>query len=310
MEIKSHIKLIIRNYLIIIFAIILLSPAIIIAGNKYTLSSNQGTIFTTINTKENIFYSQTYSQYEDVKSADHFTETLQGWFKNPSFLEEINKDIYNDNKRGLSISAERQEKQNLIINFKYDDKSQLKNIESSIIKNLKNQIEKYNKNTNTEFQIAIYDTFSSEIKSKKIPLYIFAFIASLLIGILIAYLYEFITEKTIDIKQIENIFGKEILVNINKIRCKIMFNNFEKSLINKKTNKEKVFVFTWKTTKKEEEKFKKQFNKIKYVNLLKNPEKIQKNSDIYIIIKIGKTTTSILNQINLSIKEEYSIITI
>lgn len=70
----------------------------------------KSTVFLSIAIKNKSFNE---SPYESVQTADHMTESIQGWIKDLSFQENIR----DKSKINTELQAKRQEKNNIIVNF-------------------------------------------------------------------------------------------------------------------------------------------------------------------------------------------------
>lgn len=190
MLLLDYLKLIKRRWkaivLIVAFAAVMTSAfALIKNKNIY-----KATIFLSIGVYEadTAKTSPKNSIYENVQAADQFTETVQGWFKNPNFLQRI------EEKTGtkISISAHKQEKQNLVVTFSNPSKQQAQKMGEVIQIELTGELNTYNKQTNTAFQLAIFGLNVNE-EQVNLPLFIIlGLFAGFALGIGIVYVYEYI----------------------------------------------------------------------------------------------------------------------
>ncbi len=146
------------------------------AGNEqYT-----GTTFITIGVEESNTSSVTSSSiYENVQAADHFSESIQGWFKNPSLL----KTIEEKTGKKIEINAKKQEKQNVVITYSDTKKDNLEKTDKIINEQLQKSIEEYNKATGTHFHLALYNTVIEE-STKSYVLYV---ALGLLVGLFLGF---------------------------------------------------------------------------------------------------------------------------
>lgn len=146
------------------------------AGNEqYT-----GTTFFTIGVEENDPSNSTFSSiYENVQAADHFSESVQGWFKNPSLL----KTIEAKTGKKIDIGAKKQEKQNIVITYSDTKKDNLEKTDKIIKEQLQKSIEEYNTATGTHFHLALYNTVIEE-STKSYTLYV---VIGAIVGIFLGY---------------------------------------------------------------------------------------------------------------------------
>lgn len=170
-------------------------------GNTYN-----ATIFVNLGVKEKNGLSQgNSSAYDLVQAADAFSETVQGWFKNPEFTSRIKNSL----SAGIDVSAKKQEKQNLVITFKAPDETFAKKAAQSIRDNLQQEIGTYNLATNSSFQIAIYNAeFRTESSSVKYLILIIGLILGLMISMLLKLFVEKYLNAVTYIEQAEDILGK------------------------------------------------------------------------------------------------------
>lgn len=145
------------------------------AGNEqYT-----GTTFLTIGVEENDANTETSSIYENVQAADHFSESVQGWFKNPSLL----KSIEEKTGKKIDINAKKQEKQNVVITYSDTKKESLEKADKIIKEQLQKNIEEYNAATGTRFHLALYNTVIEE-STKSYILYV---TLGLIVGLFVSF---------------------------------------------------------------------------------------------------------------------------
>src|SRR5690606_15941862 len=106
MNITSHFKLYQRNWIAILFVGIIIASAVAYTLLGRNTSTHQATIFASIAIRDDV----NSSSFDDFQAADQFTESIQGWFKNPSLLKDIASRAHVDT---VSLAARKQEKQNL-----------------------------------------------------------------------------------------------------------------------------------------------------------------------------------------------------
>ncbi len=205
-----------RNLLVILIIAFITILIGYFAGSNYAKTENLVTIFTTISVKDTPLENSFSTSYDDVQAADHFTETIQGWFKNPIFINKIKT-----NTSINTISAERQEKQNLFINYSIDDPAIIKKSVDAVKTNLDNEIEKYNRVSGTDFQVSLFDYEASVKQSKTTYLVLFLLLLGLILGISCSYFLEYLRGKIQSASQVENIFQKTVDENLT---CRLLNN--------------------------------------------------------------------------------------
>jgi len=285
-------------------------------GKNFLTTGYDATVFTTITVKKDTISSQLSTSYDDVRAADHFTETVQGWFKNPHFLQsiresELNRDILIIMAEDFTISAERQEKQNLVINFHVDGQDRVDNISNAAISVLENAIQKYNRTSDTDFAIASHETYYAKSASKLNFLLLFALILGLCAGIGLSYIYEYLTGKILSPLHAENMLNKkaaDIILHFNYTHTYKYLN----TLLDNSHSKKYLLIFTWDVNTKHQNKTIDRFNKkdIHAVNFIKTPEKITSESNRLpiLFVKPGKTGYRALFRVKALLPENYLLV--
>ncbi|HLG26116.1 MAG TPA: hypothetical protein VI588_05055, partial [Candidatus Gracilibacteria bacterium] len=113
MTIRSHLSLYRRHWIIIVLLTLITGGASYYYGLQKATRPYETTLFISLGVAQTETNFNPDSPYDYGQAADNFTETVQGWFKNPGLLNEINESVGED----IDISARRQEKQNLVITF-------------------------------------------------------------------------------------------------------------------------------------------------------------------------------------------------
>ncbi len=316
MDFKSHLKLILRHLLPITAVIVVTILCALFFGKSFLATGYDATVFTTITVKSENTSSQLATSYDDVRAADHFTETVQGWFKNPAFLKSIRESELNRfiliMAEDFTISAERQEKQNLVINFHVDGQDRVQNISNATISVLESAIHKYNQTSDTDFAIASHETYFTESASKLNFLLLFALILGLCAGIGLSYLYEYLTGKILSPLHAEDILNKKAAEIIpfhfyNTDTFKYL-NVFLDNIHTKKY----LLIFTWDASTKHQNKTIESLKKkdVHAVNFIKTPEKITSESNRIpiLFVKPGKTGYQNLFRIKALLPENYLLV--
>jgi len=155
--------------------------------------------------------------YDEVEAADAFSQTVQGWFKNPQFIEKL----ATESNVKTDISSRQQEKQNVVVTYSSSNEEQANTMAKTIKNELSKEIQIYDANTNDKFTLALF-----EIHTEKKPLSLMLFLLiGLLGGAVVAFFalygYEYIFQRIISSSQITEIFNKSAIekfpnVNVSK----------------------------------------------------------------------------------------------
>ncbi len=306
MTLFEHLQLIKRNLgQVLLFTVVIITAGVIIGSNNMK-SLNEVTIFLSISVQEDSNKNSLSTSYDDVQAADHFTETIQGWFKNPIFNNNIKSEVKID-----SLSAERQEKQNLFINYALDNTAQIEQSVDTIKKNLNNEIDRYNQVSGTDFQIALFNHESGVREAKTIYLVFFLLILGITIGIAYAYLSEYLHKKIQSDTQLENIFGKLIDEKLQNSKPKFKYIPFYLQTQNFK----KIHIIAVGYKAKESLDILKQQINHENISTFTFPESIDEdikdpNNFNILVIKLGKTTVQDVKMIKKISHEQIALVTI
>ncbi|GEM_PF-835305 len=149
-----------------------------------------------------------------IQAADQFSETVQGWFKNPEFIQTI----LAQSKTYTDFSARKQEKQNLVVTFAAGSHEAAKNIVNAVKAGLSAEIEKYNLKTGSRFELALYSSF---IETKPANLMLFLMLGllfGLIIGTATGYFYEYFFDLAMDENQVSSLMHKEYLEKFQSLQ--------------------------------------------------------------------------------------------
>ncbi len=191
MEQFNYIGFLFRNWKSILIVTILVAISAGVFGVIKNKTVYQATVFINIGAKQN---NQNTSLLEAVQAADQFTETIQGWFKDPSFLSKISNDP-------TGISARKQEKQNLIVEYEKNTREEATNLSSEIKHALQEQLENYNAQTQNGFTLGV---FSTTVTTKNYPLglvILLGIIGGFVAGQVLFYVFEYLSFVSRKIKQ-------------------------------------------------------------------------------------------------------------
>lgn len=178
---KNFLFNIFKNWKKIILIGILTAIASVIFGIVYNYNAFSATIFVNIGSIQNSTFGKEENPYDTLQAADQFTESMQGWFKNPAFLEKIRS----ESGTNVDLSVRKQEKQNLIITFKAASAQAADKIVQSTRTALENQLSVYNGRNASSFTMPAFDPY---IKEYRLPLILFAFCGAVA-GIFIGYFF-------------------------------------------------------------------------------------------------------------------------
>ena len=138
-----------NNFLITLILIILGQLIFFILSPRFLEVSYSNRIYGTVGVQENQENLQSLSE-----AAHQFGQTLMGWLKFPSFMEQLSQTV--ELPQGASISAYQQERQNIIITLMTPqpiEEETLVQVEVYI----QNKIEAYNQVSQTEFILTQLD---------------------------------------------------------------------------------------------------------------------------------------------------------
>ena len=186
---KTFLKIISRRWKEILIITLLTAGLTVILGFFYNKSAFSNTIFISVGAKQQTGYALAVNPYETVQAADQFSESVQGWFKNPAFIEKINTQA----EYKVDLSARKQEKQNLVITFRTETEEQAEKVSQVTERILRDQIARYNRETGNDFRLPI---FNLTIKEGTYHLALFG-VFGLIIGFFLGYALSAILEKFI-----------------------------------------------------------------------------------------------------------------
>lgn len=125
------------------------------------------------------------SAYENLQAADQFTESVQGWFRDPGFLEKINS----LSKESFALNTRKQEKNNLLITFNSPTQEQGIKHANSISQTLQTAISTYNQNSDTNFNLALQNQNFTEQSANILFYILIGLFAGLIFPIALIWLY-------------------------------------------------------------------------------------------------------------------------
>jgi len=207
MKTFDYLKLAARHSIVILT----LTSLATLAGFSYFQLKNQEkystTLFITVGIKNEPSGNQEENNYYNVQAADQFTETIQGWFKNPAFLNKINQ----QSNVSSAISAAKQEKQNLVITYETASREIATVKQNAIIKTLNSEINAYNLATSSQVQVAVNSAQSNPQSSSRFPYIAIAFILGLVSSFALSFIIEKIRGVVSSASQVKKLFKNQIL---------------------------------------------------------------------------------------------------
>ncbi len=203
MTFLDYLNLIRRNTLSVLLITLLTigtTAGLVLYKNR---SPFQSTIFVSIGNVQRSLQGND-SSFENVQAADHFSEAVQGWFKNPEFQKRIRIDGSSE------ISARKQEKQNLLLSYTSENDDLAKKTGEKAREELQKEIETYNANTASEFKTAIY-SLNVEEKPLSLPLFlIIGLFGGAILSSFAVYGYEYLFQKISSASQAEILAEKNM----------------------------------------------------------------------------------------------------
>jgi TusA-related sulfurtransferase len=138
-----------------LIVIVTVLSTLIFSYNFRNLNTGQAVLFTTTGV-----IGET-SAYAHVQGAAYFAETIQGWIKNQVLIDEVLRLV----QTKATITAYRQERQNMVIEIIAEKKEVAHNIAKTLINRLNQEVLKYNQITKSNFKlinqgIKVYDIAS------------------------------------------------------------------------------------------------------------------------------------------------------
>jgi capsular polysaccharide biosynthesis protein len=179
MKMKEFFAVFFGNWRKIVIVTIITTIAATAFGLLYDGNPVSATIFVNIGAVQDMTFSEAKDPFNTLQAADQFTESVQGWFKNPSFLEEIKSGS------GLNVdfNVRKQEKQNLLLTFRSDTPENAMLIATVTRTGLEKRISSYNSMNASNFTLSLFDTFLNEGTT---PIWLFP-LAGLVCGLFIGY---------------------------------------------------------------------------------------------------------------------------
>lgn len=172
-----------KNWIGILLITILSTVVAVSVAATRDPSTHEATLFLSIATKQNNNASTTF---DDVQAADRFTETVQGWFKNPDLIHRIEQVT----GESAHLSARKQEKQNLIVTLPAMGEEQATALANATIEELRNDINQYNSATKSQYTLALTSVTIQEQETKLLIFGVVGFAFGLAFAIALTHLWQ------------------------------------------------------------------------------------------------------------------------
>lgn len=293
MTFAEYLKLGIRNSIYILFITLFCVIAGFSASNFIDTEKFDNSLFFTVSIKDKGDFSDAYS---NLQASDQFTESLQGWFKDQSLLQ----NIYESSKLGFPIKAKKQDKNNLIISYSSDTQENGKIFKEAINSEISKKISAYNSNSDIRVFITSSDLFVNKQESKSM----FYLIVSTIIGIIFGYVFSFLFEtnsyKLTSYKAfIKSLKPENSFVFSNYKKLKLEHHFLTTYLNNKYKNSKLQLLDLTHKSKIGLEILSKHgsFEAIKSFDIPSEISEVKSNVPVIVIAELGKTSTKTLKQI-------------
>jgi capsular polysaccharide biosynthesis protein len=236
--------------------------------------------------------------YESLQAADQITESIQGWFKDPSFQKELSA----SSKLGYSIKAKKQEKNNLLVNFSSADENSANLYKQSIVETLNKRISSYNQLSDLQINLAA-TTLDISRKADALPLYLMlSALIGLIFGVLISFFYENLFGKIGSLDEFRDITGLNSPFVFSSVKNLKSNHYFLIKYLNQHYRDQKVQLLDLTHKSKiglEMLSRLGQFRDIKSYDLPRELEKIDPEYPTVIICELGHTTKQMLRDLSL-----------
>lgn len=189
MNIQNTLQLYKKNWIGILLITILSTGVGISVATTRNALTHEATLFLNIATKQGNNASTTF---DDIQAADRFTETVQGWFKNPNLIHRIEEST----GQPAHLSARKQEKQNLIITLPAINEEQARILASTTIEELRNDINQYNTETQSQYTLALTSVTIQEQENKTLIFAVVGFAFGLILALALAHLWQMLQKKS------------------------------------------------------------------------------------------------------------------
>jgi capsular polysaccharide biosynthesis protein len=147
---------------------------------------------------------------ENLQAADLFTESIQGWFRDPAFLKQISTSAQG---QAFPIKSKKQEKNNLLITFSSDSQENAINYASAITLAMETRLQQYNNISGLNIAILPGGVDSVPGRSQLAIVLLVALLCGLLFGFLCTYLLEKLFNSVQSVNQVREHFPDTEIFN-------------------------------------------------------------------------------------------------
>ncbi|MBU1992431.1 MAG: Wzz/FepE/Etk N-terminal domain-containing protein [Patescibacteria group bacterium] len=201
MDLRNYLSLLLRRWKeIIAFGVIIALLSGVYTTYYATTKYNSTLFFTVASSKYGI------SLYDDIRGADLFSESVQGWTKNPAMIDEIKERTGED----FGITGRVQETENVVVELSASSEEAITKVSEETLKVLEEKLKEFNLKTRHSFQLAVptiqYETKVPGLGKNEL----IALVLGFLIGIAFAFVYEYLANKASTKEQVEEALGTEI----------------------------------------------------------------------------------------------------
>lgn len=147
-----------KTLLLILWVIFFIISVPVLVMNQKTEYKTY--VYFTVAPKEYVFNEVQQPEINSfylISASDIFAETIVGWFKDPNFLNTVEKraaELKPNTEPLPKLNARKETRQNVIIFFSTTSQSANAVIGDVLIEAIKAYVDDYNKNTNTTFNLA------------------------------------------------------------------------------------------------------------------------------------------------------------
>ena len=191
-----------------------------VSSSIYTVAFSQtyyeGIVFLTVG-MEQASYPEDAQAFgaRGVEEADsYFTETVQGWTMDPAFINDIYDYVGWVRDDSLSVSARKQERQNLIMSVTTYSIENVEEVASGALGVLEERMGSYNETMDTSYKIANPTITILTHEPKVLMNGATGFVFGVLFVIGFVLVYEFLSGRVTFPFQAENVFGKKSLYSM------------------------------------------------------------------------------------------------
>jgi|GEM_PF-3061736 len=211
----------VRNYFYFLWRIkwALIGVALVfgVSCSVYTFAFSEtyyeGIVFMTIGMEQGSYPEDAQAfGARGVEEADsYFTETVQGWTMDPAFVNDIYDYLGWVRDDDLSVSARKQERQNLILSIATSSINDVQQAASGALGVLEERMGSYNETMDTSYKIANPETTVLTHEPKVLMNGLTGFVVGGLLVVVFILVYEFLSGRVTFPFQAENILGKKSL---------------------------------------------------------------------------------------------------